>query len=101
MERLIAHIEARGFVYAPWQVAAFVTALRTRPFVLLAGVTGVGKSRLPQLVAEATGARFEVLPVRPDWTDPSETLGYRGLDGRFHAGRRAPCRPESRRVSRR
>ena len=85
-ERLIAHVEARGFVYAPWQVAAFVTALRTRPFVLLAGVTGVGKSRLPQLVAEATGARSDVLPVRPDWTDPSETLGYRGLDGRFQAG---------------
>ncbi|MEM1054463.1 MAG: AAA family ATPase [Bacteroidota bacterium] len=86
MERLIAHIEARGFIYAPWQVAAFVTALRTRPFAILAGVTGVGKSRLPQLVAEATGARTNVLPVRPDWTDPSETLGYRKLDGRFQAG---------------
>ncbi|HIG74720.1 MAG TPA: EVE domain-containing protein [Bacteroidetes bacterium] len=86
VERLIAHIEGRGFVYAPWHVAAFVTALRTRPLVLLAGVTGVGKSRLPQLIAEATGAHAGVLPVRPDWTDPSETLGFRGLDGRFRAG---------------
>ncbi|MEL6615017.1 MAG: AAA family ATPase, partial [Bacteroidota bacterium] len=86
MGRLLEQIEARGFVYAPWEVAAFVTALRTRPFVLLAGVTGVGKSRLPQLVAEASGARADVLPVRPDWTDPSETLGYRGLDGWFRAG---------------
>ncbi|OZC03816.1 McrB family protein [Rubricoccus marinus] len=86
MEHVIAHVEARGFVYAPWQLAAFVVALRTRPFVLLAGVTGVGKTRLPLLVAEATGARADVLPVRPDWTDPSETLGYRGLDGRFQAG---------------
>lgn len=86
MARLLAQIEARGFVYAPWEVAALVTALRTRPFALLAGVTGVGKSRLPQLIADATGARTDVLPVRPDWTDPSETIGYRGLDGRFRAG---------------
>ncbi len=86
LERLIAAIDVRGFVYEPWQVAAFVTALRTRPFVLLAGVTGVGKTQLPLLVAEATGARADVLPVRPDWMDPSETLGYRGLDGRFRAG---------------
>jgi hypothetical protein len=86
VERLVEAVAARGFVYAPWEVAAYVTALRTKPLVLLAGVTGVGKSRLPQLVAEATGGTATVVPVRPDWTDPAETMGYTDLQGRFRPG---------------
>ncbi|GAB5537635.1 MAG: hypothetical protein Rubg2KO_38840 [Rubricoccaceae bacterium] len=93
-------IEARGFVYEPWQVAAYAAAMRTKPFVLLAGVTGVGKSRLPVLMEETTGGAASVVPVRPDWTDPSETLGYADLNGRFRPGavlevaRRAAETPE-------
>jgi hypothetical protein len=49
-------------------------------------VTGVGKSRLPHLVAEATGAAATLLPARPDWTDPAEVLGYTDLAGRFRPG---------------
>ncbi|HEX9951389.1 MAG TPA: AAA family ATPase, partial [Rubricoccaceae bacterium] len=85
-ERVIAAVEARGFVYEPFEIAAYLTALRTKPFVLLAGPTGVGKSRLPALVAEATGGVAHLVPVRPDWTDPSETLGYTDLTGRFRPG---------------
>ena len=86
VERLVASVEARGFVYEPFEVATYATALRTKPFVLLAGPTGVGKSRLPALVAAATGGRAHLVPVRPDWTDPAETLGYTDLAGRFRAG---------------
>lgn len=86
LERLLAHIEASGFVYEPWQVAAYVTALRTKPFVILAGVTGVGKSRLPVLVVEATGGSARLVPVRPDWTDSAEVLGYVDLQGVFRPG---------------
>ncbi|MEM1043152.1 MAG: AAA family ATPase [Bacteroidota bacterium] len=86
LDRLTGAVEARGFVYQPWHVAAYVTALRTKPFVLLAGVTGVGKSRLPVLVAEATGGHTRLLPVRPDWTDSAEVLGYTDLPGAFRPG---------------
>jgi len=86
LERLLRSLAGRGFRYEPWTAAAYVTALRTKPFVLLAGVTGVGKTWLPVLVAEATGGVATVLPVRPDWTDPAETMGYVGLDGRFRPG---------------
>ena len=85
-ERVIEAVAARGFRFAPWEIAAYLTALRTKPFVLLAGVTGVGKSRLPALVAEATGGVVHVVPVRPDWTDPAETMGYTDLGGRFRPG---------------
>ena len=85
-EALVGALAATGFAYAPWRVAAFATALRTRPFVLLAGPTGTGKTRLPLLVAEATGSAATLLPVRPDWADGAETMGYTDLGGRFRAG---------------
>jgi 5-methylcytosine-specific restriction enzyme B len=86
LEHLVATIEEAGYVYQPWHVAAYVTALRTKPFVILAGITGVGKSRLPVLVAEATGGLARTIPVRPDWTDPAEVLGYTDLQGTFRPG---------------
>lgn len=79
VEQVVDFVTAKGFVFDPWQVAAFVTAVRTKPFVILAGISGTGKTKLPKLVAEATGAQFRRIPVRPDWTDSSELLGYERL----------------------
>jgi dsDNA-binding SOS-regulon protein len=87
LQQLIHGIEASGFVFEPWQLAAYVTALRTKPFVILAGVTGTGKSRLPSLVAQLTGGQCELMPVRPDWTDSADVLGYVDLQGVFRPGR--------------
>lgn len=86
VEGLIDYIDGRGFVYEPWQVAAYATALRTKPFVILAGVTGTGKSKLPALVAAGTGGLSQLVPVRPDWTDSADVLGYLDLAGRFRPG---------------
>jgi hypothetical protein len=61
--------------------------VRTKPFVILAGITGTGKSKLPRLVEEATGGEVDLVPVRPDWTDSSEVLGYVDLEGAFRPGR--------------
>jgi hypothetical protein len=86
LEDLIRHIDGRGWVYEPWQLAQYVAAVRTKPFLILAGITGTGKSRLPRLVAEATGGSTDLVPVRPDWTDSSEVLGYVDLEGVFRPG---------------
>lgn len=84
---VIEYISGAGFIFQPWQVATFVTALRTKPFLILAGISGTGKTRLPRLVAEATGAECLVVPVRPDWTDSSDLLGYERLKGDFVPGK--------------
>ncbi len=86
VEKLILDVASRGFIYEPWQIAAYVAALRTKPFVILAGVSGTGKSQLPALVAEATGGISELIPVRPDWSDSSDLLGYVDLQGVFRPG---------------
>ncbi len=86
-EILVKDIEASGFIYQPWQIASYITALRTKPFVILAGVSGTGKSKLPFLVSKFAGS---VLPrriaVRPDWTDSSEVIGYVDLQNTFRPG---------------
>ena len=83
---VVSAIAAAGFYFEPWQIAAYITALRTKPFVILAGVSGTGKSKLPVLVAENTGGQHRLLPVRPDWTDSSDVLGYCDLRGNFRPG---------------
>ncbi len=83
---LIEGIAAEGFVFHPWQIATFVTALRTKPFVILAGVSGTGKSKLPALVAKLTTGKIERVSVRPDWTDSADVLGYVDLQDQFRPG---------------
>ncbi|MEQ9901032.1 hypothetical protein ABRP59_15540 [Pectobacterium punjabense] len=51
----------------------------SKPFLLLAGISGTGKSRFVREQAEATGSREEtycLVSVRPDWHEPSDLLGY-------------------------
>ncbi|MGR6837481.1 MrcB family domain-containing protein [Syntrophomonas erecta] len=83
VEALIRWIGSQGYVYEPWQIAAYIAALKTKPFVILGGVSGTGKSKLPDLVNKATGGVTHLLPVRPDWTDSSDVLGYCDIQGQF------------------
>lgn len=83
---LIAAIAAKGFIFHPWQIATYITAMRTKPLVILAGVSGTGKSKLPALVAELTTGKIDRVSVRPDWTDSSDVLGYVDLQNRFRPG---------------
>lgn len=58
-------------------VRAFVAALATRPFVILTGLSGAGKTQIALRFGDWIGAdRRLVVPVRPDWTGPEYLLGY-------------------------
>lgn len=51
----------------------------SKPLILLAGISGTGKSRFVRQQAAAQGSEKEFLqmvPVRPDWHEPSDLLGY-------------------------
>jgi 5-methylcytosine-specific restriction endonuclease McrBC GTP-binding regulatory subunit McrB len=86
VDEVISYVQSRGFVFQPWQVAAFITAVRTKPFVILAGISGTGKTKLPKIVADATSATCITVAVRPDWTDSSDLLGFERLEGSFRPG---------------
>lgn len=77
---LEAFAASQGLTYPPLALRNYYLCHKTKPFVILAGLSGTGKTRLTELFAEAvTGAtrsRYRLLPVRPDWSDPSPLLGY-------------------------
>lgn len=58
-------------------VRAFVAALACKPFVILTGLSGAGKTQIALRFGDWLGAeRRQVVPVRPDWTGPEFLLGY-------------------------
>lgn len=80
------YIANAGFQYQKDEIANFYLSLRTKPFVILAGISGTGKTQLPRKFAEALGfseKQLRQIPVKPDWTDSSELIGYVSLDGKF------------------
>ncbi|EGG33783.1 MrcB family domain-containing protein [Paenibacillus sp. HGF5] len=94
LEQIKSFISHRGFHYPHGLVENLYVSLKTKPFVILAGVSGTGKTKLVKLFAEAMGAtadngQFTLIPVRPDWSDPSDLLGYKDLSGVFRPGRLA------------
>ena len=50
------YIAAKGFTYPDGLVENFYLSLKSKPFVILAGTSGTGKTRLVKLFAEAIGA---------------------------------------------
>lgn len=46
-----------------------------KPFLLLAGISGTGKSRFVRKQAEQAG-KYQLVAVRPDWYEPADLLGY-------------------------
>ena len=68
-------------------VRSFVTALATKPFVILTGLSGSGKTQLAKVFGEWLGA-VKVVAVRPDWTSPDTLLGFENglsdlVEGRY------------------
>lgn len=66
----------------------YITAIKSKPFLLLAGISGTGKSRIVRELARACWdigseeykahkpRNFEMIQVKPNWHDSSELLGY-------------------------
>lgn len=75
-------------------IARYVLSLQTKPFVILTGISGTGKTKIAQIFAdfilqEASAqdqeARRKFIPVRPDWMDNRGLLGfYNLLDEKYH-----------------
>lgn len=49
---IVEYCEKRGFSFEPELIARYIASFLTKPFVILAGVSGTGKSKLAELVAE-------------------------------------------------
>ncbi len=86
IEAIKNYIAAKGFNYEGKLIENFYLSLKSKPFVILAGTSGTGKTRLVKLFAEAIGAKMKLVPVRPDWSDSSDLFGHTNLSGKFQPG---------------
>ncbi len=74
--------------YSPMKSKIKISFALPKPFLLLAGISGTGKTRFvrEQAAAHYSGdlSNYCLIPVRPDWHEPSDLLGYIsriGLEG--------------------
>lgn len=66
----------------------YTTAIKSKPFLLLAGISGTGKSRIVRELARACWdegtdeykaqkpKNFQMVQVKPNWHDSSDLIGY-------------------------
>lgn len=81
----------------------YLTAIRTKPFLLLAGISGTGKSRIVRKLAQATNdidfaagydgedrwkkhnpTNFCLIQVKPNWHNPMDVVGFKSNIGSAH-----------------
>lgn len=89
LETFNENLKSVGYKFEERCIKAFHTSLKCAdisPLTVLSGVSGTGKSLLPQLYANASGMHFTILPVQPRWDNPSDLFGfYNHLEGQFKA----------------
>lgn len=68
---------------------SFHTSLKTAgwsPLTVLTGVSGTGKSLLPEYYCRFGGIYFKSMAVQPDWDSPQSLFGFfNSIDNRFNA----------------
>ena len=72
-------LQNKGLNFHERIVKAFHTSLKVQDIsalVVLAGISGTGKSELPQKYADFIGAPLVMLPVQPRWDSPQDLQGF-------------------------
>ena len=76
-----------GIIFPRRLLNAYHTSVKIRewsPMVVLAGVSGTGKSELPKQYALHGGMAFLPIAVKPDWDSPSSLFGfYNSIENKF------------------
>jgi len=68
-----------GLVFSENLITRFVASLLTKPFVLLTGLSGSGKTKIAQSFVKwicENENQYKIIPVGADWTNREPLLGY-------------------------
>ncbi|MCH8558624.1 MAG: hypothetical protein LAT84_12415 [Balneolia bacterium] len=68
-----------GLIYSQTLTTRFISSLLTKPFVILTGLSGSGKTKLAQAFVEWVSGgedQYCIVPVGADWTNREPLLGY-------------------------
>lgn len=86
INKVQSYIQNEGYNYTYEQLSNLYLSLKTKPFLILAGISGTGKSKIVRLVSQALGAEFNQISIRPDYNDSTELIGYKNLEDKFIQG---------------
>lgn len=73
------NISEAGLIFSEKLISRFVASLLTKPFVLLTGLSGSGKTKIAQSFVKwicEDESQFKIIPVGADWTNREPLLGY-------------------------
>lgn len=79
IQNLINDLSASGLLYNSILIKRFISSLLTKPFVILTGLSGSGKTKLAQAFAQwicQDDSQYCIVPVGADWTNRDPLLGY-------------------------
>lgn len=80
MDTLINSINQTGLFYEYKFIQRYVCSLMTKPFVILSGLAGSGKTQLAlafaRVMSENIDQQLCIVPVGADWTNREPLLGY-------------------------
>lgn len=79
IEDLRAVLEVSGLNYSSDLITRFTASLLTKPFVILTGLSGSGKTKLAQAFVQwicQDESQYRIVPVGADWTNREPLLGY-------------------------
>lgn len=71
-----AHLAENDILYPIHIIENYITLLRTKDLIVLAGDSGSGKTNLIKSFAKAVGGKSVIIPVKPNWTSSEDLLGY-------------------------
>jgi len=94
-DNLYDYFQSKGYFFSREILTRYFLSLKTKPFVILTGISGTGKTKIAQVFAEymcqdekkqeEKESRIAFVPVRPDWMDNKGLLGYYNiLDEKYH-----------------
>lgn len=79
LEKVQNNLFDSGLKYSNDLVTRFTASLLTKPFVILTGLSGSGKTKLAQAFVQwicQDESQYRIIPVGADWTNREPLLGY-------------------------
>lgn len=85
-KNFLEYLNNRGFFFDKKTIENYLLSLKVKPFIILSGNSGTGKTKLSQLFAEylyqcnnkfySSGGLYEIVPVGSNWTENRNVVGY-------------------------
>lgn len=75
-DEIFASVRAKGLYITKQTLRRYHLSLKTRGFVILSGISGIGKTWLAEVYAQASQGEYLIVPVAPNWSSNEDLLGY-------------------------